>query len=269
MTPLNLSTPSQPNQSLLCALCLSAPLRESKQRRARRRNGKRKPLQGGDGREWEGEGHLWRGTDLTQRRGEAESAERKVETTMENERAGDISRRILSPWTSRLDCLSTSAGRSSSINPMNLCALCLSAPLRESKTTTREIRRILCPLNPMPPLNLTTPLNPMNLCALCLSAPLRESKTTTCEIRRILCPLNPMTPLNLTPPSTQSISALSASPRLCVRQKRRNGRRAPGRRQTHPPSGIMLTAAANNRQRRNNQAGDRKLKLQDVKETKR
>lgn len=31
----------------------------------------------------------------------------------------------------------------------------------------------------------------------------------------------------------------------------------------------MLAAAANNRQRQNNQAGDRKLKLQDVKETKR
>ena len=69
-------------------------------------------------------------------RGEAESAERKIETTTGNERAGDISKRILSPWTSRLDCLSTSAGRSSPINPMNLCALCLSAPLRESKTTT-------------------------------------------------------------------------------------------------------------------------------------
>jgi len=35
--------------------------------------------------------------DLTQRRGEEESAERKIETTTGNERAGDISRRILSP----------------------------------------------------------------------------------------------------------------------------------------------------------------------------
>ena len=114
------------------------------------------------------------------------------------------------------------------------------------------------------------PLNSINLCALCLSAPLRESKTTTREIRRSLCPLNPMIPLNLTTPSQLNLfSALSASPRLCVSQKRRNGRRAPGQRQTHPPSGIMLTAAANNRPRRNNQAGDRKLKLQDAKETKR
>ena len=117
--------------------------------------------------------------NLTQRRGEAESAERKIETTMGNERAGDISRRILSPWTSRLDCLSTSAGRKLSINPINLCALCLSAPLRESKTTTREIRRILCPLNLMPLSTSRPPLNSINLCALCLSAPLRESKTTT------------------------------------------------------------------------------------------
>ena len=61
-------------------------------------DGERVALQRGGGREWEGEG---RGTpqegNLTQRRGEAESAERKVETTTENERAGDISRRILSP----------------------------------------------------------------------------------------------------------------------------------------------------------------------------
>ena len=66
----------------------------------------------------------------------------------------------------RLDCLSTSAGRNASINPINLCALCLSAPRRETK-------------------------------------------------------------------------------------RRRARRRAPGRRQTHPPSGIMLTATANNHQRRN------------------
>ena len=138
---------------------------------------------------------------------------------MGNERAGDISKRILSPWTSRLDCLSTSAGRKLSINPINLCALCLSAPLRESKTTTREIRRILCPLNPMTPLNLTPPPSqphaplstsrPLStqslLCALCLSAPLRESKTTTREIRRILCPLNLM-PLSTSRPPLNSIN---------------------------------------------------------------
>ena len=168
-------------------------------------DGERVALQGGGGREWEGEGTPQEG-NLTQRRREAESAERKIETMTENEGADGISKRILSPWISRLDCLSTSR---TPLNPINLCALCLSAPLRESKTTTREIRRILCPLNPMTPLNLTTPLNSINLCALCLSAPLRESK----------------------------------------RQRAR--RRAPGRRQTHPPSGIMLTAAANNRQRRN------------------
>ena len=53
-------------------------------------DGERVVLQGG------GEGALQVG-DLTQRRGEAESAERKIETTTGNERAGDISRRILSP----------------------------------------------------------------------------------------------------------------------------------------------------------------------------
>ena len=53
-------------------------------------DGERVALQSG------GEGALQEG-DLTQRRGEAESAERKIETTTGNERAGDISRRILSP----------------------------------------------------------------------------------------------------------------------------------------------------------------------------
>ena len=59
----------------------------------------------------------------------------------ENEITGDILdaaiKRILSPWISRLGCLSTSAWRNLSINPINLCALCLSAPLRETKTTKR------------------------------------------------------------------------------------------------------------------------------------
>ena len=106
--PLNLTPPLNPIN--LCALCLSAPLRETKRRRERRRtaSGNRcKAVVGGSGREREGRGTPQEG-DLTQRRGEAESAERKVETTMGNERAGDISKRILSPWTSRLDCLSTS-----------------------------------------------------------------------------------------------------------------------------------------------------------------
>ena len=96
-----LSTSAGRNSSInpidLCALFLSAPLRETKTTTRETTDGKRKPLQGGDGREREGEGRLRRGTDLTQRRGEAESAERKVETMTENERAGDISRRILSP----------------------------------------------------------------------------------------------------------------------------------------------------------------------------
>ena len=59
-------------------------------------DGERVALQSGGGREWEGGGTPQEG-DLTQRRGEAESAERKIETTTGNERAGDISRRILSP----------------------------------------------------------------------------------------------------------------------------------------------------------------------------
>ena len=97
MTPLNLTTLLNPIN--LCALCLSAPLRESKTTTRETTDGKRKPLQGGGGgggREREGRGTPQEG-NLTQRRGEAESAEREIETTMENERAGDISRRILSP----------------------------------------------------------------------------------------------------------------------------------------------------------------------------
>ena len=59
-------------------------------------DGERVALQSGGGREREGGGTPQEG-NLTQRRGEAESAEREIETTTGNERAGDISRRILSP----------------------------------------------------------------------------------------------------------------------------------------------------------------------------
>ena len=244
---------------------------------------------------------------------------------MENERAGDISRRILSPWTSRFGRSSTSAGRNSSINPLNLCALCLSAPLREAKRQ-RERRRtasgnrckevvavvggsgrwkgegrlrrgisrrgaerqraqrgrsrrrrrtgepatsqdvscrhespawIACQPH--------APLNPMNLCALCLSAPLREAKTTTTRETTNPLPSQPHDPL-----STQSISALSASPRLCVRQKRQR-RETPGSGAAADASSIWYNVDGSSEQpsTAEHQAGDRKLKLQDVKETKR
>ena len=114
----------------LCALCLSAPLRETKRRRARRRTASGNhckavvAVAGGSGR---GEGRL-RG-NLTQRRGEAESAERKVDTR-EPVTFQDVSCRHESPaW---IACQPHAP-----LNPMNLCALCLSAPLRESKTTKR------------------------------------------------------------------------------------------------------------------------------------
>ena len=78
----------------------------------------------------------------------------------------------------------------------------------------------------MTPLNLTTPLNPINLCALCLSAPLRESKST---------------------------------------------KRAPGSWAAADASSIWYNVDGSSEQpsTAEHRAGDRKLKLQDVKETKR
>ena len=134
--PTHPHDPAQPHAPLnpinLCALCLSAPLRESKRQRARRRtaSGNRsKAVMGGSGK----------GRDAS---GEEPHAP---------------------------------------LNPMNLCALCLSAPLRESKTTTTRDSTNPLPSQPHDPSQPHAPLNPMNLCALCLSAPLRESKTTTRE----------------------------------------------------------------------------------------
>ena len=188
----------------------------------------------GGGREREvggrGRGRLRRGTspqegNLTQRRGEAESAEREIETTMENERAGDISRRILSPWTSRFGRSSTSAWRKLSINPIDLCALCLSAPLRESKR--RRARR---------------QEGDRSHAEARRGRERREWKIDTREpatFQDVSCrhespawiACQPHAPL-----STQSISALSASPHLCVSQKRRNGRT--------PDSGVAADASS-------------------------
>ena len=82
----------------------------------------------------------------------------------------------------------------------------------------------------MTPLNLTPPLNPIDLCALCLSAPLRESKPTT-----------------------------------------REARETPGAGAATDASSIWYNVDGNSEQpsTAEHQAGDRKLKLQDAKETKR
>ena len=81
------------------------------------------------GGEREGRGTPQEG-NLTQRRREAESAEWKIDTR-EPVTFQDVSCRHESPaW---IACQPHAP-----LNPMNLCALCLSAPLRESKTTTRE-----------------------------------------------------------------------------------------------------------------------------------
>ena len=207
--------------------------------------------------------------NLTQRRGEAESAEWKIDTR-ESATSQNVSCRHGPPaWiacqlrqgearrsTQSISALSASPrlcvrqkrrrarrrtlcplnpmtplNLTTPLNPIDLCALCLSAPLRESKTTTTRDST-----NPLPS-QPHAPLNPMNLCALCLSAPLREAKTTTTRDSTDPLPTQPPCPLSISRPlSTQSISALSASPRLCVSQKddaRDAGRRGGGRRILH------------------------------------
>ena len=137
-----------------------------------------------------------------------------------------------------MDCLSTSAGRNSSINPMNLCALCLSAPLREAKR--QRARRRTASGNRCKAVVNGSGRGEERLRRGTSRRGAERRRAQRGRLRRRWRMREPATSQNVScrhespawiayqphdPLSTQSISALSASPRLCVSQKRRRARR--------------------------------------------
>ena len=170
-----------------------------------------------------GEGHLRRGT--SRRGAERQRAQRgKLRRrwgTREPATFQDVSCRHESPaW---IACQPHAP-----LNPMNLCTLCLSAPLRESKTTTTRDSTNPLPSQPPCPLSTSRPLSTQSISALSASPHLCVSqKRRRRAKRRILCPLNPMTPLNLTTPlNPMNLCALCLSAPL--REAKTTTRETPG-----------------------------------------